>query len=635
PGDDFYRYVNDGWLKTVKIPAGYPYMNSFVQVNQRTESRLRTVIDELDGQAPTGTVEQQVYALYQSLVDQKAREEAGIAALKPLLSAISQAHSHGDIAALMGRAGYPSFMAAGVSQDAGDPERNVGIIGQGGLALPGRDYYLDAKMASLRKQYHQYVAGVFMRAGLADNEEEASHWAGQVLSLETAIARCHWTPAQARDRKAAYHPMPKGDLETYAPGFDWNAFFANNPAGDSPDIVIASDTAVKDLAVLFAKTDLDTLKHYMNFQLLNDFSPFLSSPWENAYFDFFDKKIQGVNQQRSMQERALVKTSKLLGEPLGKLYVARYFPKDAKKQIETMVDYLLAAYRQRLQNLAWMDDETRKEALAKLDGINRKIGYPDTWHDYSELALTKDDLIGNVLAIIRWHRKDDRARLKTSPRRWEWAMTPQTINAYYTSTGNEIVFPAAILQPPFFDPNADMAVNFGAIGMVIGHEIGHGFDDQGSRSDAQGRLRNWWTEASRQRFDTLTGQLVNQFNQYQPLPDLHVNGRLTLGENIGDLGGAQVSLAALKKYIHDHPDDVPASLNGFTPTQRFFLSFAQMWRAKYSKLFLRRQVLTDPHSPSEYRVNGVVQNLNDWYGAFSVQPDNALYKPEAKRIHIW
>jgi len=635
PGTDFYRYVNGKWLDQATIPAGYPVMNAFVEVNTRTEQQLQAIVDSLGPQAPVGSPDQQVYALHQSLIDQATRNALGLKPIQPLLASIQQAASRAELVALMAKPGYPTVMETGVLQDFGNPERMVGLLGQGGLTLPGRDYYLQEKLGPLRDAYAAYIAATLQRAEPTLTATDATQQASHIVAFETRIAREHWAPVRTRDRIAAYHLMTAQELKAYAPGYDWDAFLPANPLGKSPQIIVTSDTAIQGLARLYGDTGLATLKQYMTFRLLNDYAPFLSEEWENAHFEFFGKMIQGIEKQRPLAERALVNTNALLGEPLGQLYVKRYFPEADKKQVETMVGYLLEAYRERLTGLDWMDDATRQEALAKLSGITVKIGYPDVWHDYSALILTPDNLVANIQAVLAWKRADEFARLQEPPRKWEWAMVPQTINAYYTSSGNEIVFPAGILQPPFFDPAADVAVNFGAIGMVIGHEIGHGFDDQGSRSDAEGRLRNWWTDNSRHRFEAKTGHLVTQYSGYAALPDLHVNGQLTLGENIGDLGGTQVALIALQKYIADHPAQVPQSLDGYTPIQRYFLSFAQLWHGKYSTAFLRRQVLTDPHSPNEFRVNGVVPNLNEWYEAFGIKADDTMFKPAASRIHIW
>lgn len=628
PGDDFYRYVNDGWLEKAVIPAGYSALTSFVEVNQRTQEQLQALLDGLDTHSDEPGPAQQVAAFNASYLNYTQRNAAGITALTPQLDAIAQAESRADLVTLMGQPGYPSVFDAGVILDFGNPERNIGVIVQGGLLLPGREHYLGPDYAALRTDYLAYIRASLARANLDASQAEA------VLAFETALAETHWTPAQSRDITAAYHPMTPAALADYAPGYDWPVFFDSSQLDGPGEVIVMSDSAVQAGAALFANSDLPTLKAYMQFHLLNSYAPYLSAEWENAHFDFFSRKVNGIAKQKSVRDRALDAVNTWQGEQLGRLYSAQYFPETSKEQIAKMVEYLLAAYRERLASLAWMDDATRAQALEKLDNFTVEIGYPDRWHDTDGIVITPDDLIANVRNITQWRHDDGIRKLSEPPRRWEWEMSPQDINAYYRPELNEIAFPAGILQAPFFDPNADAAVNFGAIGVVIGHEIGHGFDDQGSRSDAHGKLRNWWSDDSRQAFEALTAKLVAQYNRFEPFEGLHVNGQLTLGENIGDLGGTEVALAALEKYLAEHPD-LAEEKDGYTPQQRFFLGQAQLWRARFSEEMLRNVVLTNPHSPNEYRVNGVVPNIDGWYDAFGISSDDALYRQPAERISIW
>jgi len=387
---------------------------------------------------------------------------------------------------------------------------------------------------------------------------------------------------------------------------------------------------------LFNKTPLNTLRDYLAFQYLNNYAELLSEEWSDAYFDLFSRRLQGIDQPRPLEERALVLVNTHLGEEMGKLYVERYFPAESKAKTEEMVGFIKQSMQQHLEQLDWMDDATRKSALAKLANFKTNIGYPDQWHDYSTMQISKNDLVANMLQISNWYRKDSRAKLDEPVRTWEWGHNPQEINAYYAPDRNQIVFLAGILQAPFFDPNADPAVNFGAIGMVIGHEIGHGFDDQGSQFDGEGKLRNWWSQTSAKNFKVKTDKLVTQYNAYTPLKGLHVNGQLTLGENIGDMSGVAVAYTAYQKYAAaKYPNGTPPVLDGYTGNQRFFMGYAQLWRTVWTDETLRMIVLTNPHSPGEYRVNGILTNFDPWYEAFGVKENDALFLPKKDRISIW
>jgi len=634
PGDDFYRYVNEGWLKTAKIPQGLPLYGAMVEVALRAESQLKDILDDLPKQHPKqGTPAQQLADLRTSYLDMDRRNALGMSMLKPGLDDALQAKDRRAIARLMGRIGYDALFDAGVERDPGDPKRYVFALAQGGLGLPGRDYYLKKgePYAGFRKDYAAYVAGTFERAGVKGGKKKAA----DILAFETKIAKRHWTPAEEREVLKNYDKKPLKALLAYAPGFDWQAFLAEGGFGDVREVLVGTNTAVKKLAQLYANTPLATLRAYLAFHYLDAHAGLLSQPWVDASFDFHSRKLGGIAEPRTLEIRAVRFVSHTLGEQLGRVYVERHFPPESKAAIEKLVDYERRAFRERLRENPWMDEATRREAYAKLDAFTAKVGYPDRWHDLSGVRIAPDDLVGNLHRVMRWHLEDARAKLGEPAREWEWHMTPQTVNAYYSATANEIVFPAAILQPPLFDPQADPAVNFGAIGVIIGHEMGHGFDDQGSRYDGGGRLRDWWTPQARKNFEARTRKLVKQYDAYSPLPGLRLNGQLTLGENLGDLGGVTIAHAAYRLYVANELKGEPSVLDGRTGEQRFFLGFAQTWREVQNPQFLREQVLTDPHSPNEYRVNGIVRNFDPWYAAFGIGKGAKLYLPPGERVSVW
>lgn len=634
PGDDFYRYANDGWLKSATLPPGMPMNGSFVEVLLRTEEQLKTILNEILASSPqAGTPAQQLADMYTSYVSLEQRNAEGIRALQQELDTALTATSRSQIAAQMGKPGFSGIIGNTVDLDAGNPNRYVVQIVQSGIGLPGTEYYLkpEAPYGPILEEYEQYIKNSLQRAGI----EKAAQHAKNIIALETRIARAQWPVEKLRDAVSNYHLMSRRELLAYAPGFDWQAYFKAAGYESADQIVVRSNTAIKAIAAIFSETSLDTLRTYTAFHYLNGYAPMLSEPWADAHFELFSRKLRGVQQQRELDKRGLEFVNSTLGELMGRLYSERYFPAKSKAEISKLVNFLLSAMRERLQQNTWMDESTRKAALVKLDQFNTKIGYPDQWHDFSSLQIAPDSLVRNMQQILQWHQKDAIARLKEPVRRWEWAMTPQTINAYYSSVSNEIVFPAAILQPPFFDPAADPAVNFGAIGMVIGHEISHGFDDQGSRFDGTGKLKNWWTDQARSEFESRAQKLVQQFNNFKPLPDAHVNGQLTLGENIGDSGGVSVAWSGWQQYAKTHyGSDVPV-LDGFSGDQRFFLGYAQLWRNIMADGYLRQILLTNPHSPGEFRINGNLQNFTPWYDTYHVKKGDALYLNPDQRVRIW
>ena len=636
PGSDFYQYVNHGWLETATLPAGFASNGVFLELHLKTEAQVEAIIKDAANlperleSSPEGLIS----AMYQSYLDTDRLEQLGLAPVQPGLSRIKDIKDHTDAARVMAMPMHASVVGLGVMLDPGNPERYVLSTSQAGLGLPGRDYYLrdDAPFPEHRAAYLDYITETLSRAGVPSAREKAE----AILTFETQLAERHWTPSERRDRVRNYNLMPVSELKAYAAGFPWQVFMDELGVGDAQEIVVGTDSAVAATAALYAETDLDTLRDYMTFHYLDRHAPLMDEAWVAAHFDFHSRRLNGIEEDRPRATKAIQFVNQYLGEPVGKTYVARHFPPDHLAQMQELVGYLRAAFRERLEKLAWMDADTRAAALEKLEAFTPKIGYPERWHDFSELNLRADDLVGNVVRFHEWAWEDERAKLDETRRDWEWGMTPQTVNAYYSPTRNEIVFPAAILQAPFFDPDADPAVNFAAIGGVIGHEMGHGFDDQGSRADANGTLRNWWTDSSREAFEALAGVLVEQYAAFSPIPGMHVDGELTLGENIGDLGGLTIAYVAWKRFEADHyPDGQAPVLDGFTGDQRFFLSWAQVWRTLQTDDAKRRQLLTDPHSPAQYRVNGVVRNMTPWYEAFEIREDAPLYLAPEARVSIW
>jgi len=634
PGEDFFTYVNAGWLETSEIPAGFSRFGAFTELSLQAEERVEKIVaDATEADAAAGDPMQQIGALHQAYLDTGRLNELGLEPIRPELDQLLVLDSHDDVARWMARPGTNSITGVFVTLDSKNPERYLVHLGQSGLGLPEKSYYErdDEPFPAHRQAYVDYIAATFERAGIGDAQARAE----AVMALETKIADAHWTRVQRRDREANYHKMTVDELAQFAPGFPWQAFLAERELAGIEELVVGTDTAIQALSALFSEIPADTWAAYMAFHWINNHAPLLSEDFEQAHWELFSKRLNGVEERRPRDKRAIQFVSSRLREQVGKVYVERHFPPAYRDQMLDLVGYLRQAFGERLGELDWMDDATREQALAKLEAFTPKIGYPDRWHDYSSVVITPDDLIGNLDRLQDWQWQDSLAKLGEPARDWEWFMSPQMVNAYYSSTQNEIVFPAGILQPPFFDPHADPAVNFGGIGAVIGHEMGHGFDDQGSKSDANGVLRNWWTEASRERFEQMTGALVEQYNAFEPLPGMNVNGNLTLGENIGDLGGLAIAYHAYHMYLDEHHGGEAPVLDGTTGDQRFFMSWAQVWRNLQTEESVRARLINDSHSPPELRVNGIVRNMDAWYRAFDVGPDAELYLPPEERLSIW
>ncbi|PHR61544.1 MAG: peptidase M13 [Robiginitomaculum sp.] len=633
PGDNFFLYVNGTWLKETEIPADKSNYGSFTALADRSEAQVRAIIeDSAKMKSAKGSNEQKIGDLYASFMDTDAIQANGLKPVQADLDAIAALKDHADMARMMGdpAMGIQSIMGGWVTVDSKNVEKNIFYMTQSGLGMPNRGYYLDAdeKSVGLRADYLTFLKTMLSASGADDVEARAK----AVMAYESAIAKTHWTPTQRRDRDLTYNKMTMVELVAYAPGFDWQAAADASAIGTEEAFVIRENDALQGSAKIFGDTDLGVLKDYVTIHYLSGNAKYLPSTLDTANFAFYGKALRGTEQQRERWKRAVSQVSGTLGEMIGQVYVKRHFKQDAKDQMDELVKNLRGAFEEGINNLEWMSPETKVEAQDKLAKFYPKIGYPKKWIDYSELKIDRNNLIATIKSANVWAWKEEIEKLHKPIDREEWGMTPQTVNAYYNPGLNEIVFPAAILQAPFFDPAADAAVNYGGIGAVIGHEMGHGFDDQGSKSDGNGEQRNWWTESDSAAFKERTDALVAQYNEFEPLEGLHVNGKLTLGENIGDMTGITMAYAAYKKSLGGKEDKV---IDGFTGDQRFLLSYAQIWQRKFREEELRTRVKTDPHSPSEYRANGIVRNFDLWYEAFDIQPGDALYLAPEKRVKIW
>jgi putative endopeptidase len=633
PGDDFYRYVNGRWLATEKIPADQSSWGPLEALEEQAELDVKAIIAaSAAAHAAAGTNEQKIGDFYSAFLDREKIDRLGLMPARVGLDAIAALKTHEQVAAMIADPRFPldGPIAYGITLDQKNPDRYIVSIGQSGLSLPDREYYLktDPQFAEIRAKFLVHVEKMLALAGHTEAKREAK----QILELETQIAKLHWEVAKRRDRDLTYNPMSVDSLEKDAAAYPWAAAFRSSGFSGLKDVVVTEWSAVPALAKLFTDTPVAAWKIYLDYQFLTTEASVLPKAFDLENFDFYGRVLEGQPQQRERWKRAVQATNVALGEAVGKIYVEKKFPPASKQAMETLVENLRKGYAQHIANVPWMTAETKKVALEKLAAFRPKIGYPNKWRDYSKLEVKAGDAFGNHerAAVFEWNRQLRRLNQPTD--RDEWGMTPQTINAYYNPVFNEVVFPAAILQPPVFDPHASAAVNYGAIGAVIGHEMGHGFDDQGAKSDAKGVLRTWWKPEDVSEFKKRTEGLVDQYSLFEPLKGLHLNGRLTLGENIGDLGGVTIAHDAYLISLHGSP---APSTDGYTADQQFFMGWAQVWRTLDRDEALRNQVMTDPHSPGEYRINGVVRNIDAWYTAFHVQPTDKLYLAPEKRVQIW
>ena len=631
PGDDFYRYAEGKAVDAMQIPSDRSRYGSFDKLRELSEARSRAVIEKAAADPHPSGVEAKIGAFYAAFMDEGRVDKLGTAPLQRELAAIRRAKTRAAIATLMGGSNRnfgATIFAAYIATDAKASTRYVAHLTQAGIGLPDRDYYLKDSFAPQKAKYQAYVADTLRRIGWADPEAKAK----AILAMENEIAQVSWSKAEQRDDTKTYNPMSPADLEKAAPGFPWRAFLQAANLGGVNRVIVDENTAFPRIAAVFAKTPTATLKAWLAFNLADNASPYLSKPFSVANFEFHAKVLSGTPEQRPRWKRGVELVGNQMGEAVGKLYVETYFTAEAKAKMDSLVSELRGQMQLRIQKLDWMTDATKTQALAKLAKFRVKIGYPIRWRDYSTLTVSRTDLYGDVerAASFDWSRRIN--RLNDPVDKDEWDMTPQTVNAYYSQTGNEIVFPAAILQPPFFDPNGDMAVNYGAIGGVIGHEMTHGFDDEGRQSDGDGQLRDWWTAEDTAKFDAQAKNYGAQYSAFEALPGAHVNGDLTMGENIADLGGLLLGLDAYHASLKGQPAPV---IDGLTGDQRVFLGWAQVWRAKYRDDALRRQLVSDPHSPPVARVDIPMRNIDAWYAAFGVKPGDKLYLPPEKRVRIW
>ncbi|WP_107711470.1 M13 family metallopeptidase [Oceanicaulis sp.] len=633
PGDDFNQYANGTWLTETEIPGEFSRFGTFSILALEAEEQVQAIIDDAAAQGgEAGSNSQLVGDLYASWMNADAIEAAGVAPLQPYLAEIDAVETLDDAAALFNSIHHQSPYGFAVWADPSDPTVNALRLFQGGLGLGNRDYYLEdtERFQQYRDAYRTYIIRLHELAGLENGEANAD----AILALETRIAEAHWTREDSRDVTLTYNVMTMDELDALAPSFNFSEG-AQSLGLDVENLIVVQPTAIEQTSAIFAETDIDTIKAWMTFHFISDRASWLPSAFDQASFEFFGQTLRGQTEQRPRDRRGVNLVGGALGHAVGQIYVERHFPPSSKTQMEDLVNRLTVAFRGRLEQLEWMDDETREQALTKLSTFEPRIGYPEIWDTYDGLEISADDYFGNRVSMAErgWAEQLEDLANPVDPREWSWP--PQIVNASYSPLQNQITFPAGILQAPFFDPNADPALNFGGIGGVIGHEIGHGFDDNGRRYDSEGRLRDWWTEETNSRFEERSSVLAEQYDGFCPIDGMCVSGRLSMGENIGDLGGLQMAYTAWRQYVDEVYGGEAPVIDGLTGDQRFFLGWAQVWRNLYTDDALRAQLVQGPHSPPRYRINGVVRNLDAWYDAFGVTEEHELYLPPEQRVRIW
>jgi len=636
PGNDFFRYASGTWLDTFVLPADRSNYGAFTALAERSRDRTKAIIDDLAaGTFEDGSVEQKISDYYNSYMDVAAVNALGIEPLRPLLADVAAASNIADLTALFGRAdsdNLSSPLTAGIGINRQNPDLYQLNVGIGGMGLPDRDYYLldTERFVKIRAAYVAHIAEMLAFADIEGGAEKAA----AILALETKIAEKQWPRSERRNRDKTLNQMSYDDFKARYTDFDWDGFFAARDFTGFDNLNVTFPDAVAAVIDIVNNVSLDDWKAYLSYKAISNHAGVLSDEIDVSNFNFYGKTLRGQPEQQDRWKRGVARVGgrNSLGAAIGQVYVDRYFPETSKTQMVELVANLRKAMGQRIDGLEWMGADTKKAAHVKLDAFNPKIGYPDKWKDLSAIVIKKGDLFGNAKRITVFNHLDDVRRLTAPTDRDEWFMTPQTVNAYYNPQFNEIVFPAAILQPPFFDPGADLAVNYGGIGAVIGHEMGHGFDDQGSKSDAHGVQRNWWTDDDRAAFEVRTTMLGEQYSGFEALPGNFVDGKFTMGENIGDVGGMAMAYHAYKLALGGKEAPV---IDGLTGDQRFFLAWAQVWKRKYRDEALVSRLKSDPHSPAEFRVNGVVRNMEEWYKAFDVKEGDALYLAPKDRVSIW
>lgn len=635
PQDDFFEYVNGTWLERTEIPPDKSDYGIFTYLTDESRKALKEIVERLAAQPDKqpGSDEQKVGDFYLSAMDIPRRAERGMEVLRQELAQVATIDSKDKLAAFMAesrRRGFGAPLAIFVAPDARKSDRYAVYISQSGLTLPDRDYYLrdEERFRQIRQALRDYVKDLAQMAGLPDGERLAE----RVLQVETVLAQHHWDRVANRDPVKTYNRLSSEEISKIFSHFSWASF--TNQAGVSGQdyFIVRQPDYLSALDRLIDEIPLDVWQDYLRFQILDSLASATTQEMEQRHFAFHSTTLRGIAEPPPRWKQALETMDGVIGELVGKIYVREYFRSEAKQAMQQLVENLRSAFAQRIKQLDWMSEATKQQALEKLAKVRVKIGYPDKWKDYSKLEIRPDDYIGNLQRAVAFEYQRMLDRLGKPIDRDEWHMNPQTVNAYYNPLMNEIVFPAAILQPPFFQLEADSAVNYGAIGAVIGHELSHGFDDKGSKYDGDGNLRNWWTEEDRKAFEERGKKLVEQFSRYTPLENMPINGELTLGENIGDLGGVNIAFTAYKLSLGGQPAPV---IDGTTGEQRFFMGYAQVWRRKYREEELRRRLLTDPHSPARYRVIGIVSNIDAFYDAFDVKPHHKMYIPPENRVRIW
>ena len=632
PGENFFEFVNGSWLANTDIPADRSRYGSFNVLADEAEERVKAIIETAASKSKPSADEKRIGDLFAAYTNVEAIEAAGMTPIKEDLARIRSAKTREDIGRLMADAGLG--LDAPISQfigiDAKENENYAVYLGQSGLGLPNKDYYFDdsEKGQNILTAYVDYLAALLTEAG----QDNAKARAEAVMGFETAMAENYWSRVELRDRDRTYNKMSRAEVVALTKGLPTQIMLDEIGIGQQDIFIVRTPEPLKAASKVFANTDMDVLRDYLIIGLLSNNAALLPKRIDEASFAFYNKTLRGQAQQRERWKRGVQQVNGLMGELVGKVYVDQHFPLESKRQMQDLVENLRAAFKDGIDGLEWMGEDTKKQAQYKLAKFRPKIGYPDKWESYDGLSVDRDDVMGTIKSARKWNLKDELSKLGAPIDKDEWGMTPQTVNAYYNSTLNEIVFPAAILQAPFFDPAADPAVNYGGIGAVIGHEMGHGFDDQGRKSDGDGVQRDWWTADDAEAYEARAGALADQYSAFEPLPGEPINGRLSLGENIGDLTGVTMAYEAYKRSLGGKPAPV---IDGVTGDQRFFMAWAQVWAIKWRDEALLAQIKNGPHSPGEFRANGIVRNIDAWYEAFDVQPGDAMYLPPEKRVKIW
>ncbi len=634
PGNDFYTYVNDGWLKSTPIPAGASGFNPFTEAKNKINGQLAEIIREGSGTAAAADHSslKQIHAVYSAYLDTDTMDQLGLTPIQKDLDDMLSLNSYEGVAEWMADPKSFSVIAVHTGPDLNDRTKFLVTLSESGIGLPSPEYYTkkEGSYPAYRQAYREYIIRTFQLAGIKDADRRAD----DIIGLETALAGLQWTPSQMRDSKINSHVMKTSDLNTYAPGFPWNVFLTGRQVADTDQVILQADSAIKAKSALFANTPVSVWSSYLAFHWIVNHSTVLSKDFRQNHFNFYGTRLSGIANDVSREQKSVQYVNNRLSQLMGKLYVEKYFPAEYLEKIKDLVEYIRRAFAIRIEKQDWLDESSRKEAITKLEAVTVRIGYPEVWRDYSSLRFDSKNPVANEQLIAKANWDYERSLLDRAFSSKDWYQVPQTVDATSSKLYNSIEFPAGILQPPFFDPYADPAVNFGAIGAAIGHELGHCFDDQGSQFDGNGVMRDWWTDHTRKEFKERTEKLIGQYNAFMPLDGIHINGTQTLGENIGDLTGATVAYEAYQLYRAEHPDPVK-NLSGYTPDQRYFLSYAQVSRSLYTPEAYRRTITEDYHAPAPYRVNGVVRNIDAWYKAFKVSRKDKLYLRPEDRVKIW